>query len=286
MSFEHINHVRDHSKATGPARLVLIMLATRANDEGYAWPSYGRLAQDTRMSIRSVRRALKEIPAAELVIAQQGKSHRAALYRVIIKAEPLAEPAKLTSVVSDSHGQSSTSSLCAPIAHVDTQKDPLCAPIAHEGANQKFTENLCAHNGTSLCANEQPLCAHIDPLCAPNAHRTVLEQPKEEQLENTHARAGSSSRDAQQKLFSVDGKEDEEEPKQSFTELRKRPPPTEEEKRERLISDLDAKFPEINVRSIADRYLAELDGKLWDNKQFKRRVGKAQDLYWRGKQTQ
>jgi hypothetical protein len=279
------------------------MLATQADNEGYAFPSYTCLAKDTGMTIRSVRRALKEIPADELVIAQQGKSHRAALYRVIITgslpsvvpsvAEPRAEPAKLTPVVTDSHGQSNTNSLCAPIAHKDTQDESLCAPNAHEGVNQKFAENLCAHNGTSLCANEQPLCAHMDPLCAPNAHRTVLEQPKEEQLENTHARAREAQQKAEvqinvsneTKLYSVDEKQDGEEPKQSFAEPRK-PPPTEEEKRERLISDLDAEFPQINVRSIADRYLAELDGKPWDNKQFKRRVGKAQHLFWRESRTQ
>lgn len=88
MSYKHINHVRDHSLTRGPARLLLLTIATRTDDEGYAYPSLPCLAKDTGMTIRSVRRALTQIPENEIAItpggSEKGQRRRAALYRVKI----------------------------------------------------------------------------------------------------------------------------------------------------------------------------------------------------------
>jgi hypothetical protein len=54
---------------------------------------------------------------------------------------------------------------------------------------------------------------------------------------------------------------------------------TAEQKREPFIATLHTRFPQINVRGIAERYLAELDGKPWDNQRFKRLVGEAQAAF-------
>jgi hypothetical protein len=66
VSYAHINYVRDHSKMKGMPLLVLSMIASRANEQGVAWPNLDTLARDTRMSKRNVIRALKLIPADEL----------------------------------------------------------------------------------------------------------------------------------------------------------------------------------------------------------------------------
>ena len=99
MSFEHINYVRDHSKTTGAARLLLLAIATRTDKEGVAYPGYECLARDTAMSIRSIRRLLERdpaelkggapaIPADELEIipggSQKGGKRRPTQYRILI----------------------------------------------------------------------------------------------------------------------------------------------------------------------------------------------------------
>ena len=81
MSFKHIAHVRDHSKTKGPTRLLLLTIATRTDDDGFAYPSLSCLAKDTGMTIRSVRRALAQIPADEIAItSQSGKIEHFWLY--------------------------------------------------------------------------------------------------------------------------------------------------------------------------------------------------------------
>lgn len=59
-------------------------------------------------------------------------------------------------------------------------------------------------------------------------------------------------------------------------EMTKKEELTAEQKREPFIATLHARFPQINVRSIAEHYLAELDGKPWDNERFRRLVGEKQ----------
>jgi hypothetical protein len=40
VSYRHINYVRDHSKTKGRAKFLLLVIATRTDDEGCAFPSY------------------------------------------------------------------------------------------------------------------------------------------------------------------------------------------------------------------------------------------------------
>jgi hypothetical protein len=272
VSYEHINHVRDHSKTRGPARLVLLTIATRTDEEGYAFPSYTCLAKDTGMTIRSIRRALEEIPAAELVIAQHGKSHRAALYRVTI---------------TDSPGQSNTNSLCAPIAHEnpntgsnnnslcapgahkETQDETLCAPIAHEDVNQKFTENLCAHTDTSLCANEHTLCARTGNLCAPIAHPTVIEHSKEEQSGNSQSSELKSATD----FYFLSEQQKKEKSRFALTPKQEKPKPAPQgiETKEQLVARLTEEFAAtVDVQAAATTYEQHLadTGKYWKNGRF------------------
>lgn len=89
MSYRHINYVREHSKTKGAARLVLIMIASRTDKEGVAWPNLDTLARDTKMSKRNVNRALKLIPAHELETitkagSPKGGKRERSLYRIPI----------------------------------------------------------------------------------------------------------------------------------------------------------------------------------------------------------
>lgn len=356
MSFEFINHVRDHSKATGPARLVLIMIATRTDDEGYAFPGYPVLAKDTGMTIRSVRRALKEIPPGEIVItpggSPKGQKRVPTLFKIVInKTNP------------------------APIAHSQGKSD------THDPA----------HIGTRPCAVGPTTLRVQVPDPAQYAHLTVLNslrEQKENRLARAHTREGSSPNGSgpvasSQKPFAVARNEEEEEPKptqltpkkekrhksnnvvrpRDFPKFQKRykfvtvseqfepakaecakrhpnrgpmgarffcawleianerafkgnadrliaaeskfkakilaeadrnrrelTPKKEEEaaehKRTRFITDLHQHFPQINAPDIAECYAQECEstGVVWNDKEFKRRVGEAQASYekeWR-----
>lgn len=61
MSIAFLSWVFEHSLATGPARLVLLALAERADDAGRSWPSIADLCRRARMSRSAVHRALTRL---------------------------------------------------------------------------------------------------------------------------------------------------------------------------------------------------------------------------------
>lgn len=96
-SHEFIFAIRDRSKTKGVIRLVLLMLASRADAGGYCFPSQQCLVRDTRLSLRTIRRAIKEIPRDELEIVEQAGSlkdgeRKSARYRILIADPGQADP--------------------------------------------------------------------------------------------------------------------------------------------------------------------------------------------------
>lgn len=85
MSVKVMSWVWEHSQATGRDLLVLLAIADRADDEGGgAWPSQSTIAAKTRISVRSVQRALDDlVEMGELAIEQRagGGKHTPARYR-------------------------------------------------------------------------------------------------------------------------------------------------------------------------------------------------------------
>lgn len=61
MSVKHIGLVLDHFDAAPAIKLVAIILADHADNDGLCWPSYRRIAQRANMSERTVRRHIKEL---------------------------------------------------------------------------------------------------------------------------------------------------------------------------------------------------------------------------------
>jgi hypothetical protein len=81
--------VRDYSRAKGMAKFLLLTMATYANDDGNCYPSYYRLAQDTGLSLRTVARAIKQIPKNELEVVEEGGSRKerkrqSTIYRILV----------------------------------------------------------------------------------------------------------------------------------------------------------------------------------------------------------
>jgi hypothetical protein len=75
-----------HSPVAGAARLVLIVLADRADHEGRnAYPSVSSIANDARCSESTVHRVLRELEAAGHIV-REGVSHRrTTMYRVAMQ---------------------------------------------------------------------------------------------------------------------------------------------------------------------------------------------------------
>lgn len=72
MSYPAVAAVLNHSKASTSARLVLVTIAYFESDTG-AWPSQETLASMTGLSVRSVKRAIKELSALhELDVINDG----------------------------------------------------------------------------------------------------------------------------------------------------------------------------------------------------------------------
>jgi hypothetical protein len=71
--------VRD---VTATQKVVLVRLADRANNTGWAWPSVTSLAEDTGLCERAVRQALRDLEGRGLVMTEQSKGGQANIYRL------------------------------------------------------------------------------------------------------------------------------------------------------------------------------------------------------------
>ena len=89
MSYEYTAKVWDCSKATGITRMVLLLLADRADHEGSCWPSIGDIAKRTLASERTVQRAIKElVELGEIRVKQNAARAGANLYQIILDRLP------------------------------------------------------------------------------------------------------------------------------------------------------------------------------------------------------
>jgi Helix-turn-helix domain len=81
MSIKIMSWVLDHSPYEGKARLIHVVLADHANDEGVCWPRQDQIAKRAGCSVEHVRMTVKQMVAdgyVELVSASKGRgsSHR------------------------------------------------------------------------------------------------------------------------------------------------------------------------------------------------------------------
>lgn len=67
MSIEYVRAVFQLPTPTGSARMLLLNLAERANDQGLTWPGNELLAKETRLSERQVQRLIPELETAGLI---------------------------------------------------------------------------------------------------------------------------------------------------------------------------------------------------------------------------
>lgn len=86
MSIKVTNWVWSRSESRNGARLVMLALADRADDQGLAWPSIEDLAERSRLSPRAVQKAIATlVDIGELEVDGGGGRHRSNRYRIVPK---------------------------------------------------------------------------------------------------------------------------------------------------------------------------------------------------------
>jgi hypothetical protein len=89
MSIRVTSRVWENSNARGGERLVLLAIADRANDEGWAWPGIDSLARKTRLTPRHVTRCLNNLKDAEEIIIKDNRGPKGTnLYQVLCFPKP------------------------------------------------------------------------------------------------------------------------------------------------------------------------------------------------------
>jgi hypothetical protein len=84
MSVHVIAWVLHHSKARLGDRLVLLVLADKANDDGTgAWPSVRTIAREARMSVRAVQYSLRRLERAGAIVETGTSGHGTTVYAVL-----------------------------------------------------------------------------------------------------------------------------------------------------------------------------------------------------------
>lgn len=86
MSIKVTNWVWARSESRNGARLVMLALADRADDNGFCWPSIEDLAERTRLSPRAVQKGIATlVKDGELKVENGGGRHRSNRYQIIPK---------------------------------------------------------------------------------------------------------------------------------------------------------------------------------------------------------
>ncbi len=246
MSYEHINHVRDHSKTRGSARLILFAIASRTDENGYAFPGYARLSRDTKLPIRTIARAIKEIPPNELVIirpgrSEKGKKRQSATYRVEINQ----------SATPPDHGRGVNS------------------------ANRKLNvtkgatiDNVSNDHGRGVNSTIDKVSTEPLTWCHPNSHK----QSKEQSVEQSASLP---------KFFVAEKEKTEELPPKASP----KPSETKEQLIERLTQEFK-EFPAVNVLEAAQTYEQRCkdNGKEWTNRIFVSVITELHNRQKRGKE--
>ncbi len=164
MSLEASRRVWESSNAKLGARLVLLAIADHSNKDGLAWPSAGRIACETLLSLRQVRRCLSELErAGELVIERGAGPNRTHVYRIVVGLTPSVggdrmsgcQDVTVTSAtdggdISDMGGDISDIEGCHPVTQtVRTASEPYLIRSGSQNANEEDAEGAASGNGGS-----------------------------------------------------------------------------------------------------------------------------------------
>lgn len=154
MSIKVTNWVWARSKSRNGARLVMLAIADRADDNGLAWPSIDDIAQRTQLSPRAVQKGIANlVEIGEIDVESGGGRHRSNRYRITPK------PGTSDGVTDDKPRTSDG---------VSTEETPNFAPETPNSATE--TPNNTPGNPVQS-SPEPPLEPPTEPSENPSARR-------------------------------------------------------------------------------------------------------------------
>jgi hypothetical protein len=189
MSYLHTNWVRDDiqfrslkekGKAVVPMmgtfpRAIMYALANHANKSGYCEVSQEKLAGDTGMSVRSVSRYIKKIPATALQIIRQGGSPKIedrypTMFRVMYPGnsnDPCPVDGGQRDDMEATPVQQSTTPDCqtgVPLSSSQADPRQSVRPLKEEENNKKEEERMAAVGKSSVPVSDLVTVTETLPL--------------------------------------------------------------------------------------------------------------------------
>lgn len=169
-SHEFIFAIRDRSTTKGNAQHILLILASRADDHGYCYPSYRDIARITGYALRTVARAIKGIPTDELQIISEGGSSKdgerqATKYRILIGNRSHNDHGQGDNHSQPDHGQSTDRSHSdhPTVVTESTDRSHSDHPTNHERTNER-TKTRKRVRGSSSAVSSRSSIQDADPL--------------------------------------------------------------------------------------------------------------------------
>lgn len=142
MSVTVLRRVIENSSATGGARLLLLVLAEHADDNGKCWPSVGTLARECRCSKRYVTANLRALESSGDITTEQKTGNRST-YFVTTKILNDSSPLKNGSVLNDSSQPMNHSSATPELSFTQTVKNrnepsnpPIVPPMENDDGDK------------------------------------------------------------------------------------------------------------------------------------------------------
>lgn len=163
MSVTVLRRVIENSSATGGARLLLLVLAEHADDNGKCWPSVGTLARECRCSKRYVTANLRALESSGDITTEQKTGNRST-YFVTTKVLNDSSPLKNGSVLNDSSQPMNHSSATPELSFTQTVKNrnepsnpPIVPPMENDdGTDGNETDSLDAGPGEAKPEADDP----------------------------------------------------------------------------------------------------------------------------------
>jgi len=89
MSFEAMTWAIKKKTGSSTRKLILLLLADRANEDGVCWPSLSRIAEDCEISRDSVIRHIKQLERDGLifVVRNSNKNNKGYVQKIIDEAK-------------------------------------------------------------------------------------------------------------------------------------------------------------------------------------------------------
>lgn len=145
MSVRQITKVFDMRVGDYIAKAVLVKLADFANDEGTSWPSIGRIAQDTEIPERTVKRKLAWLEAEGFIERRRsrGEGGQFGLTFYIIRPQPEATVAPGTAGHGEPPGANAPASTRVPfpVSEPSEGTPPKAPPRPLKVDNQPVTDS-------------------------------------------------------------------------------------------------------------------------------------------------